>query len=210
MKKIKFILAMGLLPLMGLISSPVKAQAIDQGRVLIDFYYGFPNLWTTSIRTVVREAALPIDLQTRSIGPLGGRIEYMATRRFGVGLDIYYARSEVSYAAEGVDLQGNPRTYNYAVKMPRPRVVLRGNFHLGNSDMVDPYVVLGLGYSGTRVVVETEDPVFDVNTFSLPVSIPVAYRIGFGTRVMLTRFVGLSGEIGIGGPLITGGITIGI
>lgn len=210
MKNLKIILFLGMLPLMGLVSSPVQAQAIDQGRVLVDIYHGFPNLWTATIRTVVREASLPIDLQTRSIGPLGGRIEYMATRRFGVGLDVYYARSEVSYTAEGKDLEGNPATYSYEVSVPRPRVVLRGNFHLGNSERIDPYLALGLGYSGTKVVIRTDDPFLDANQFSFPVSIPLAYRIGFGTRVMLTRYVGLSGEIGLGGPLITGGISIGI
>jgi hypothetical protein len=210
MNKMKFALALGLFPLLSFCSSPVQAQAIDKGRVLVDFYYGFPNLWSASIRTVVREASLPINLQTRSIGPMGGRIEYMTSRHFGIGLDVYYARSEVSYMAEGHDLEGNPATYSYEVSVPRPRVVLRGNFHLGNSDMVDPYLALGLGYSGTKVVIRTDDPVFNENTLRFPISIPLAYRIGFGTRVMLTRYVGLSGEIGLGGPLITGGITIGI
>jgi hypothetical protein len=141
---------------------------------------------------------------------MGGRIEYMTSRHFGIGLDVYYARSEVSYMAEGYDLEGNPAIYSYEVSVPRPRVVLRGNFHLGNSDMVDPYLALGLGYSGTKVVIRTDDPVFNENTLRFPISIPLAYRIGFGTRVMLTRYVGLSGEIGLGGPLITGGIAIGI
>jgi hypothetical protein len=210
MKKIRIILALCLLTAAGIPGFQAKAQAVEQGRVLIDLYYGFPNLWSATLRTVVRETALPIDLQTRSLGPFGGRVEYMATRHFGVGLDVYYARSEVSYTAQGQDLQGNPATYSYSVSVPRPRVLLRGNFHLGNSDMVDPYLALGLGYSGTRVVIHTDDPIFNKNSLSLPISIPVAYRVGFGTRVMLTRFVGLSGEIGIGGPLVTGGISIGL
>ncbi|MEM6267781.1 MAG: hypothetical protein AAF998_00020 [Bacteroidota bacterium] len=210
MKKIKWIAAFAVVGWLGAAAPLASAQVVDRGGVRIDFYYGFPNLWSTALRTLVNEVQTPGDLQTRSVGPVGGRIEFLVTRRFGVGLDVHYARSEVAYTAVGEDLEGNAAAYRYTVSVRRPRVLLRGNLHLGNSAVVDPYLAFGLGYSGTRAVIATEDPFFDRNTIRFPITIPLAYRLGFGTRVMLTRFIGLSGEIGIGGPFLTGGVTIGI
>jgi hypothetical protein len=100
--------AFGLMFILILPATSVQAQAVDRGRVMIDLYYGFPNLWSGTLRTLVNEFQAPIDLQTRSVGPMGGRIEYLVTRRVGVALDVYYARSEVSYTAQGQDLEGIP------------------------------------------------------------------------------------------------------
>ncbi|MEM7038090.1 MAG: hypothetical protein AAF570_13990, partial [Bacteroidota bacterium] len=77
--------------------SSANAQGVRQGRVIVDLYYGFPNLFTAAIRTGVNQGFVPIELETNTLGPLGGRAEYLVTDRLGIGLDIFYAQSGVSF-----------------------------------------------------------------------------------------------------------------
>ena len=209
MRKIGLYLALAFL-LSGIGSSAVSAQSPTKGRVIIDLYYGYPNLWTATLRTIVNQGVIPIDLKTSSLGPMGGRAEYMVTDHIGLGLDIYYAKSGASFSATGPDLNGNEATYAYEFTLLRPRFLGRFNFHFGDLERLDPYVGLGLGYNASRIRIKTDDPIFNQNEFSFPIFLPVAFRLALGTRVMFNNFLGFNVEIGAGGPLLTTGFTLRI
>lgn len=189
-----------------------RAQA-QRGKVMIDFYYGFPNLWSSALERVVEQQFTPAGLDFSSVGPLGGRLEVMVTNRIGLGVDVLFAESGLDFTTTGPDPTGEgggTAEYSYSVSVKRPRVLGRLNVHLLNNRFLDPYFVVGLGYSGTKANVQTNDPIFNEQDFNLPINIPVAARLGFGMRLMVFKFLGVGAEVGIGGPLVTGGVTLKI
>lgn len=177
------------------------------GRVLIDGYFGFPNLWSSAVKKAVELDFSPDGLSSSSAGPFGGRVEYMFTDHMSAGIDFTYASTSLSFTTTGEDLEGNQATYSYAASLNRPRVLARFSYHLGDIDKFDPYFTVGLGYKGARLKIETDDPIFNEQDFTIPFNLPVAFRLGFGMRYMVTDYFGFSGEIGAGGPLITGGVS---
>ena len=98
--------------------------------------------------------------------------------------------------------------YSYELTNPRPRFLLRGDYHFGNSDIVDLYAGFGLGYNASKIKFSTNDPFFDLlEYYKIRSSIPVAYRIAFGTKFYFAKFFGAGFEVGIGGPALTVGLT---
>lgn len=184
----------------------------QRGKVMIDFYYGFPNLWSSALERVVDAQFTPAGLDFSSVGPLGGRVEVMVSNRIGLGVDVLFAESGLDFTTTGPDPNGEGGTaeYSYAITVKRPRVLGRLNVHLMDNRFLDPYFVVGLGYNGTKAIIQTDDPIFNAQDFNLPFSLPVAARVGFGMRVMVLKFLGVGAEIGIGGPLVTGGVTLKI
>ncbi len=208
MRKLFVVLSMSVLTLT-LWTSNAHAQ---RGKVLLDFYYGFPNLWSSALQKVVDQEFTPAGLDVTSTGPLGGRLEIMVTNRIGLGVDVLFAESGLDFTSTRPDPngEGGEAEYTYSVSVKRPRVLGRLNMHLLNNRFVDPYFVLGLGYSGTKATVSTDDPIFNLDDINLPFNIPVAARVGFGMRVMVLKFLGVGAEGGICGALVTGGITLKI
>jgi len=182
------------------------AQA-QQGRVLIDGYFGFPNLWSSAVKRAVELDFSPEGLTTQSAGPFGGRVEYMFTDHMSAGVDFTYATTSLAFTTNGQDLNGNPATYSYSASLNRPRVLARFSYHLGNEPKFDPYFTVGMGYKGARLQIETDDPIFNEQDFTIPFNLPVAFRLGFGMRYMFTDYVGIHGEIGVGGALASGGLS---
>lgn len=72
------------------------AQGVKKGNVLVDAYYGFPNLYTTVFKTAYANSGSEEGLKIGGVGPLGVRAEYMVADKIGVGLDIGYNNSKVS------------------------------------------------------------------------------------------------------------------
>lgn len=203
MKSLKFILLTVLLA----VSTALSAQALTKGMVTVDGYYGFPNLTTGVLKVAVRAIYDSPDLKAKGIGTFGLRGQYMVTDRIGLGIDAYYAQSSVSFTHTYTDSLIGTQNFAVTLSNPRPRVVARAEFHFGNSEVADFYGVVGLGANLAHFKVTTQDPIFDRNSLNLPGLIPVAYRVGFGTRVYPVPFLGFGAEIGIGGPLVTVGLT---
>lgn len=190
------------------VTAPVaKAQAVEQGNFMIEGYYGFPNLMTSLLRTVAKATTDDPNLKIGGLGPLGGRVQYMLSDEIGLGIDFYYANSSVSYTDQTTDTNGNPVSYTYKLTSSRPRFLLRMDYHIEASDKIDPYAAVGLGYSASKYTVETNDPYVDIDSYSLRKLIPVAFRVAFGAKFYFVKFLGVGAEVGLGGPLFTGGVT---
>lgn len=165
----------------------VSAQAMEQGRMCFDVYYGFGSL----SKAFVQEMAKP-DGKFRSIGALGGRFEYMASDNVGVGLEANYLMHEATW---NVDDGTNKFDYTYNVR--RIRVFPRINYHFGNSDSFDAYFGVGAGYRSIVRKFSSNDP--DYVPQEIEGSIPVAMRIAFGARYFFTENIGAHMEFGVGG-----------
>jgi hypothetical protein len=203
--KIKHIFALHFLLFFGFVAA--HAQAIQKGQVMIDGYYGFPNLTTSILKVVVREVYDSPDLTAKGIGTFGMRGSYMLSNHFGLGLDVYYARSTVNFTHTFQDSTLGTQSFAVRLDNPRPRFLLRADYHFGNLEKADFYASLGLGVNAAHFKITTQDPYFDKNSLTLPGLIPVAYRLAIGTKIYPIPNLGFGAELGIGGPLVTAGIT---
>jgi hypothetical protein len=186
-----------------IISNLAQAQVYEKGKVVIDAYYGFPNLVTGYYKTLINAsnaAGGNTGITATSIGPLGARVEYLLSDKVGFGVDFSYANTTLKYT----------NVYNYQVSIPRWRVVPRINLHLGQSTKLDPYFAFGLGYDSWGVVGKTNDPNYVNYSVKqiLPIYVPVVIMAKFGMRYFITDNLGLGFELGLGGPLATGGVTV--
>lgn len=177
-----------------------KAQAVEQGNVIIDAYYGWPNLYTTVMKTAYNLGG-ESDVKIKGVGPLGGRVEYMVAERIGMGVEVNFAQSSLDWTDNN-----SGENYTYSVSSNRLRALLRFNYHFAGSDKFDSYFAVGAGYKNTSITAKSTDPNFE--EASLSGLIPVATRIGVGGRYYFTDNIGLSAEIGLGGPLVSAGLTV--
>lgn len=182
-------------------TTQVKSQAVEEGNVLIDAYYGFPNLATAALKTLYANGSQVLDLKIGGLGPLGGRVEYMLADKIGLGLEVNYANSYVEWGEDSLNLR-----YTYKVSAPRMRILPRFNFHFSSSESLDAYFAIGAGYYNIKYKFESNDP--NYSPASEEGLIPFTARVAVGMRYFFTENIGLGAEFGLGGPLVTFGAAI--
>ena len=181
-----------------------SAQAVMEGNILIDIYYGFPDLYKTTLRTAYSDNN---NVQTGGIGPIGGRVEYLLSDKFGVGLDIAYTSAFATFDRDAVDASGNTITYQDEVGTNKIGGMATLNYHISNNDKLDAYAMVGAGYKNRVFTYETSEPGY-VDETSSGSLFPVSFRIGAGMRYFFTDNIGANLAIGFGqGGLINGGIS---
>lgn len=192
----------------------VSAQALEQGNIILDGYYGAPNLGKSFWKSI-ETAAGTTNFKATGIGPLGLRGEYLVSDRIGVGFDVIYNSNNISYTTvDSVYNSGtnayDKRTYNYERTMNRVRIQARFNYHFDVSNPnLDAYFGVGAG-SNSRFRKFYENGVEIADDFSgsgLGV-IPVSFRLCTGLRYYFTENIGINGEIGLGGPMISAGLSV--
>lgn len=182
----------------------VNAQAVHEGNVLIDAYYGFPDLYRTTLRSAYEQSG-NTDLKVGGIGPIGGRVEYLLSDKFGLGLDVAYTNTAVTYNRDTVNASG-PVTYEDKVGTKKIGGMVTFNYHFVNNDQLDAYAMLGAGYKQRTWYYESTDPNYSGD--EIKGLIPVSFRIGAGMRYFFTDNIGMNVAVGFGqGGLINGGIT---
>lgn len=192
------------------------AQAAFTGNIIIDPYYGFPNFGKSFASNFESETSS--DFKVKGLGPLGLRAEYMVADRMGVGFDVIYNSYDLQYTDVRTDsiYDGNTDTWTPQTttteneyQMQRLRVHLRFNYHFDVSNpMLDAYFGVGAGTNnryrkayenGVEINDETE-----LGNFTL---MPVSLRVCTGLRYYFSQNIGINAEIGLGGPLISAGIS---
>lgn len=186
----------------------VFGQAATMGSVIIDPYYGAPNLGKTLTESVSSTNTTLGNVT--GIGPAGIRVEYMIADRIGVGVDAIYNSFATEYSHDSLNSDGSLyKTYTGNVSMSRLRIHARFNYHFNitNPD-VDAYFGVGAGTNMRFWKADASDS--EYNTDDLKGSgtlLPVSARICTGIRYYFTENIGLNAEIGLGGPLVSGGIS---
>lgn len=182
-----------------------NAQIVEKGTKLIDVYYGWPNLWTSVAKSSLTDAN-SYQIKVGSIGPIGGRLEFMTSERVGLGVEVNYSNTSVSWKADAQDGNGNNVVYDYKVSVPRVRAMFAFNFHFGGSEEFDAYWKLAAGYSSLSFTYSTNDPNYNDDRINFNV-IPVAIRTAVGGRYFITENFHLNAELGLGGgPLMAFGV----
>lgn len=208
MKKTLTILA-GALMVLGF-NSKVKAQAVEEGTILVDATYGFPNLFSAVVKTAYADDPTATNVKISSFGPSALKFEYLVSDKIGLGLEVGYANTALQFTDEAYDDQGNLKgIYDYKVSVPRFRVMPKFAFHFGSNDKFDGYLSASAGYSSTTLKVETNEPGY-ADDSSLKLN-PFAARIAVGGRYFFTDAVGLNMEFGLGGgALLAAGLAFRI
>lgn len=203
MKRVITVVALAGLSLFGFNNKAV-AQ-VEQGNIIIDLYYGYPN-FGTKLAESVENASSEIDVS--GIGPAGLRVEYLLADNFGLGIDFIYNSTNLSFKADSLNTSGDVvASYDVKTTAQRIRVMLRANYHFVQTDVMDAYVGFGAGTNNRFWGVKTDFPNYDDESISGTL-LPVSARICLGTRFYFTENIGANVELGLGGPLISAGLSL--
>ncbi len=188
-------------------------QGVSQGNVIIDAYYGFPNFGKSFLKAVEDANSGATNFKAGGIGPAGLRVEYMIADRIGLGVDVIYNSNSSSFTSIDSIYNGNTgatETNSLEYKMQRVRAQLRFNYHFNiTNPALDSYIGVGAGTNNRfRSTLENGVDITDNDGLSDFTLVPFSLRIAAGLRYYFTDNIGLNTEIGLGGPLVSAGLSI--
>jgi hypothetical protein len=204
----KIILALTVL----LTGSAAFGQAATMGSIIVDPYFGGPNFGKSF--TSQLSSTSTSNMVVRGFGPLGLRAEYVVSDKIGLGVDVIYNNYNATYNNVDSLYDGNTGTWTTQVtqdqyQMQRLRIQARMNFHFEvNNPNLDAYLGIGAG-TNNRFRKYYVDNVLqsDASTVGDFTLIPFSLRICTGMRYYFTENVGLNLELGLGGPVFSGGLS---
>ena len=97
--------------------------------------------------------------------------------------------------------------YNYNLKTERTRIHFRFNYHFTKDENFDGYLGIGAGTNSRKNSYTSNDP-YVTNEFDDTELLPFSVRVCLGGRYFFNENYGLVGEIGLGGALLRGGLSI--
>lgn len=190
-------------------------QGVSKGNVIIDAYYGFPNFGKSFLQAIEDANDGATNFQVGGIGPAGLRVEYMIADRIGVGVDVIYNSNSSSFTSIDSTYNGNTdswstETNSLEYKMQRVRAQLRFNYHFNIiNPALDSYIGVGAGTNNRfRTTLENNIDITDNDGISNFTLLPFSLRVAAGLRYYFTDNIGLNAEIGLGGPLVSAGLSV--
>jgi hypothetical protein len=200
-----------------------KAQ-MSQGNISIDPYIGVPN-WANSLIYNQYDGNQTNIQDYKVVGSMlsyGGRIEYMASDKVGVGADVNYEVSGYSYKfddyvydANGnmlMDANGNYLITQYQTQYSakKLRAMFRLNYHFVQEEKIDMYAGFAGGYKSVNRASETNPTTSSYIDANLNGAlIPVTLRIAIGAKMYFTQNIGAHVELGaFGGGLLQAGLSV--
>ena len=193
-----------------LLSLNASSQSLFVGNHIIEPYIGFPNV----IKYVpVLALSQEHENVTSYFGlpPSGFRYSYMLTDDISFGVDVIFDRSRKDFVSTDTIFQNGGWQYlSYKGQRTQTRLRLQArlNFHIPISQPnADSYIGLGFG-SNNRWVKDYKNGVLDRELKgSDAILIPFSMRVCYGYRYFFNYNLGIVGEIGIGGPLVSLGLS---
>ncbi|MFT5859499.1 MAG: opacity protein-like surface antigen [Flavobacteriaceae bacterium] len=182
-------------------ANSVSAQAMEEGNVGIDLYYGFPNLYKSILEATVPDSASNLDVG--GVGPLGLRFEYMLADKVGLGLDIAYNTTSVNYTEDSLAFNTTTNeydvvaTYDYKLSSPKIGVMVVFNYHFIDNDQLDFFGTFGAGWKNRSLKLTSTNPNFTEEKTSITL-LPISMRIGLGMRYFFTDNIGINLGVGFG------------
>ena len=189
----------------------VLSQISFTSNQLIEPYLGFPNLGRLSAQITDTSILEKQDQKFSGIGPSGFRYSYMLSDAFSLGIDlIYNSLSEKYRTSQDVFMNNTWTTINknMLVSTQRLRIHVRMNFHFSAfSDMSDSYLGLGFGTNNKWKKTSENGNVIEKISGSEAVIFPFSLRLCYGYRYFFNYNWGIQGEVGLGGPLLSLGLS---
>ena len=206
------------------VCSAVTSHAQEGGLLNVDqpfriqLYTGGPSL----TKSIVNFSANYQDKITYSGVPLiGMEFDYKVVDWFSIGLDASFRYGQLNFAVMdstlfediddrwGINLGEYVDPFGqYKVTIPRFRAMLKANFHvLPAESRSDLYFTAAIGYNRTRPKLFIDDDEVEIVGRIGTISIPVRYRTSIGYSYHFINNLGVFAEVGLGGPIVSGGIT---
>jgi len=200
-----------------------NSQVLFTGNHLIEPYFGFPNV--SKYMPILSLGQDPKNVnEYRGLSPSGIRYSYMLTDDISFGVDIIYNYNVQKYISTDTVFQGGNWSYSsYEGKQKQTRLRFQGrlNFHIPiDQPNADTYIGIGFGtnnrwikeYQRKNISSDASNPYLDwVLTRKVSGSdailIPFSMRVCYGYRYYFNYNLGFVGEIGIGGPLVSIGLS---
>jgi hypothetical protein len=188
-----------------------KAQILFAGNHVVEGYAGLPNMarFSGGINLFTSEINTGEVSRFRGIAPSGIRYSYMITEDLSFGFDLMYNSSNITTSTTDTIYNGitGEWTYQQSTNQTitnRLRFHARMNFHIQTSrPESDSYFGIGIG-SNNRWIESYKDNVFVEKLKGSDASLlPFSMRICYGYRYFFGYNWGISGEVGLGGPLIS-------
>ena len=195
---------------------PQESDAQVSNRFGIQVYTGGPSLLKLAVGI---SSAYQDKVEYNGLPGVGGAILFKFNRWISLRADLYYKHSQLEMDVNdnafynelndkwGIVLNGIDPFGHYALALPRYRGNIIADFHfLQDESQSDLYCSLGFGYNRMkpRLLIDNK-PVSIINEVGT-LSLPFAYRLGLGYTHYFGSTIGLYGEIGIGGPLVSVGM----
>jgi hypothetical protein len=195
-----------------------NAQSLDN-RFRVQVYTGGPSM----LKSAVKISNNWQEEVTYSGTPLiGGVFDVRVKDWLSIGIDASYRSGNLEFDIMDstlytqieekwdirLDEYVNPFGH-YKLKLPRTRVMFNFNIHaLPVHSRSDLYFGFGIGYNNVnpRLTLNGEDVKFFKNVGKI--SLPMAYRTSVGYSYNFSEHVGAFAEIGLGGPIVSGGINV--
>ena len=189
----------------------VSSQISFTSNQLIEPYLGFPNLGRLSAQITDTSVLEKQDQKFSGIGPSGFRYSYMFSDAFSIGIDLMYNTLNEKYRTSQDVFMNNAWTTinkNMLVSTQRLRVHVRMNFHfLASNAMSDSYLGLGFGTNNKWKKTSENGNVIEKISGSEAVIFPFSLRLCYGYRYFFNYNWGIHGEVGLGGPLLSLGLS---
>ncbi len=185
------------------------AQGVEQGNFIIDPYYGFPNFGKSFTEQVSSDVE---NTKVTGYGPAGIRLGYMIGDQFEVGVDAIFNGFSLTGTVQDTVYNSTTQTYEtetYEARatMQRIRIQARFNYHFDvSSPDLDVYLGFGAGTNNRKYKYFEDNKEVDDGSTSLTL-IPVSFRFAGGMRYYFTDNIGINAELGIGGPVISAGLS---
>ena len=193
-----------------LLSFNTFSQSLFVGNHVIEPYIGFPNV--TKYLPMLALSQEPQNV-TSYVGlpPSGFRYSYMLTDDISFGVDVIFDRSKKEFVStDNVFQNGGWEYLSYEGQRTQTRLRLqaRMNFHIPISQPnADSYFGLAFG-TNNRWLKDYKNGVLERELKgSEAILIPFSMRVCFGYRYYFNYNLGIVGEIGIGGPLFSFGLS---
>lgn len=195
-----------LLTILFLVSAPVFSQSVEKGKIDIEPYVGFPNLSNIVLKNIKRIH----DSELNSTGPFGIKVDYFLKDKLTLGVNFIYNSYSIKGQVDSVNTSGVvDSTYFIQVNMQRFRFHANVKYHFFVGEKVDTYVGFGLGLNSRKYAIDSSYPNLDKQSLFATL-VPVSARFDLGVRYFFTKNIGLNFEMGIGGPIMSAGLTVKI
>ena len=189
-KLLSFVAAAGL----ALSAFNASAQSFDEGKSVVTIGYGFPNLVTSTFRSLYNTSSHK-NYAFQAFGPIVARYEYGLSEKIGFGIVAGYSMMSLSYNYEDYNTSGVLTSYTETVKWSSPSIGGRMSIHFATKDKLDPYFGVSAGWSGNTFTYTDTNPSNSANKTSVSFS-PFYFGLGLGMRYYFTENIGMYVEFG--------------
>lgn len=196
------------------LSKASRAQVLFEGNHLIEAYLGMPNMarFTSGFNFDSDNGSQKVT-KFGGLAPSGFRYTYVVYEDITIGFDLIYNRSNVTSVKtstfyDGVSGQWINSDTIFQDVSNRLRFHARVNFHFSTLDPeADSYFGIGLGTNNRWIKSYRDGVLEEVIKGSEASLLPFSMRICYGYRYFFGYNWGISGEVGLGGPLISLGVS---